>query len=66
MRLDPNQPFVASQPTLSIDAGLPPGAHRFRLEVIGTSGRRSRPAEVVVVVLAATAPGVASLAGGDG
>jgi hypothetical protein len=50
MRLQPNRPFVGEQPAVTIDAGLPAGAHRFRLEVVGTSGLRSRPAEVVVVV----------------
>ena len=55
MRLQPNRPFVGEQPTVTIDAGLPLGPHRFRLEVVGTSGLRSQPAEVVVVVASATA-----------
>jgi hypothetical protein len=50
MRLEPDRPFDSVQPALSVDAGLLPGAHRFRLEVVGTSGLRSRPAEVVVIV----------------
>lgn len=60
MRLDPDRPFVGEQPALSVDAGLPPGAHRFRLEVVGASGLRSRPAEIVViVVLSAVVDGLA-------
>ena len=58
MRLQPNQPFVGAQPAVTIDAGLPLGPHRFRLEVVGTSGLRSQPAEVVVVVASATARGL--------
>jgi hypothetical protein len=55
MQLEPNRPFVAPQPVLSVDAGLPPGRYRFRLEVVGTSGLRSAPAEVVVAVVPAGA-----------
>jgi hypothetical protein len=55
MRLQPNRPFAGEQPAVTIDAGLPLGPHRFRLEVVGTSGLRSQPAEVVVVVTSAIA-----------
>lgn len=55
MRLDPNRSFVSPEPALFIDAGLALGAHRFRLEVVGSSGRRSRPAAVVVFIVLATA-----------
>ena len=33
---------------MSIDPGLAPRPHRFRLDVIGTSGLRSQPTEMVV------------------
>ena len=51
MRLDPGETFRSSDPTISIDGGMPPGRHRFRLEVIDDKGKTSRAAEVVVVVL---------------
>ena len=45
-----NQPFATREPAIQIDAGLPPGAHRFQLEVIDDGGLRSRPDAVTVVV----------------
>ena len=51
MRLDPGETFRSSDPKISIDGGMLPGRHRFRLEVVDDSGRKSGPAEVVVVIL---------------
>jgi hypothetical protein len=34
-----------------VDAGLPIGSHRFRLEVENARGQRSQPVEVVVTVV---------------
>ena len=45
-----NEPFASREPTLAIDAGLPPGTHRFQLEVIDSSGLRSRPDTATLVV----------------
>lgn len=56
MRFTPNQPVTLRQPTVVVDPGLPPGRHRFQLVVVGASGRRSQPVEVVVVVSPRTTP----------
>jgi hypothetical protein len=45
-----NEPIVGSEPVILVDAGLPVGRHRFRLEVVDTAGRRSAPDEAIVVV----------------
>ena len=45
------RPLTTRAPALSIDAGLAPGNHRFQLEVVGSSGLRSRPDAATVVVL---------------
>ena len=45
-----NEPFASREPTLAIDAGLLPGTHRFQLEVIDSSGLRSRPDTATLVV----------------
>lgn len=59
MKFAPNQPFATDQPAVDVDPGLPPGAYRFRLEVVNAAGRRSQPAEAVVTILdgAVTPPG---------
>ena len=51
MRFEPNRPFETSRSTVLVDAGLPPGRHRFRLQVVDARGRKSRPADVVVMVV---------------
>ena len=51
MRLEPGVPFRSPRPALTIDAGLPPGRHRFRLVVVNARGQESQPAEVTVTVL---------------
>ena len=44
------QAVTSRLPTLDIDAGLAPGAHRFQLEVVDTAGNRSR-ADVATVTV---------------
>jgi hypothetical protein len=43
-------PITTREPTIVVDAGLPIGRHRFRLEVIDAAGRRSAPDDAVVDV----------------
>jgi hypothetical protein len=43
-------PQVTREPTITVDAGLPVGRHRFRLEVVDASGLRSAPDQIVVEV----------------
>jgi hypothetical protein len=49
----PNRPVETTQPTIVVDAGLPPGPHRFQLVVLDAHGNRSQATEVVVTVTAA-------------
>ena len=51
MQFRPNEPFESNEPTVVVDAGLPAGNHRFQLVVVGRSGRRSSPVEVIVSVI---------------
>lgn len=51
MQFAPNQPFDSPQAAVVVDAGLPVGVHRFQLVVVGRSGRRSSPVEVIVSVV---------------
>ena len=50
-------PQITREPTITVDAGLPVGRHRFRLEVIDTSGLRSAPDHAIVDVQRITGPG---------
>lgn len=50
MKFSLNKPFETDQSAVEVDAGLPPGAYRFRLVVVNKTGRRSAPAEVVVTI----------------
>jgi len=43
-------PQITREPTITVDAGLPVGRHRFRLEVVDASGLRSAPDQVIVEV----------------
>ena len=51
MRFTPNVPVTLREPTVMVDAGLPIGEHRFRLEVVNARGVRSQPVEVTVAVV---------------
>lgn len=51
MRFEPNKPIETTSPRVVVDAGLDPGAHRFQLVVVDTSGLRSQPTEVTVTVV---------------
>ena len=50
-------PQITREPTITVDAGLPVGRHRFRLEVIDSSGLRSAPDQAIVDVQRITGPG---------
>ena len=43
-------PQITREPTITVDAGLPVGRHRFRLEVVDAAGLRSAPDEAIVEV----------------
>jgi hypothetical protein len=45
-----NQTIETAEPTIVVDAGLPPGRHRFQLVVIDDAGHRSRPVEAIVEI----------------
>jgi len=49
-RLETDHPIETFEPRLRVEAGLLVGRHRFRLDVIDESGRRSRPDIVTVEV----------------
>jgi hypothetical protein len=53
-----NEPIVTGEPTIVVDAGLPVGRHRFRLEVVDTAGQVSRPDEAIVEVQRIVTPPV--------
>jgi len=46
-----HKPIQTTEPVVMVDAGLPPGAHRFRLVAVDESGRQSEPREMIVTVL---------------
>jgi hypothetical protein len=66
MRFQRNAPIEITQPTVVVDAGLPPGTHRFQLVVVDEAGNRSRPAEVVVKITAIRQGGIVPGTGGGG
>lgn len=45
-----NTPITTREPSVTVDAGLPIGRHRFRLEVIDAAGLRSRPVDAIIEV----------------
>ena len=62
MKFLPNRPAETREPVVVVDAGLPPGRHRFSLVVVDSQGRASAPDEVVVTVLRhADRPGVSDV-----
>lgn len=44
------------EPAVAVDAGLPPGTHRFALQVVASDGRRSPPVEALVTVARVRVP----------
>lgn len=52
------RPVTTREPTITVDAGLPVGSHRFQLEVVDTAGNRSRPDVAVVAVQRVVLPPV--------
>ena len=44
------EPQITREPTIVVDAGLPVGRHRFRLEVVDSAGLRSKPDDALVDV----------------
>ena len=50
------QTIATQAPTIAVDPGLPPGRHRFQLEVFDAAGNRSKPATAVVEIRPAPAP----------
>jgi hypothetical protein len=57
MRFTVGRPVRTRTPRVTVDAGLRPGRHRFRLEAVATDGRISPPDEVVVTVARIVVPG---------
>jgi hypothetical protein len=53
-------PQTTRVPGITVDAGLGPGIHRFRLVVVDNDGLQSAPDEALIEVRASTAapPGV--------
>jgi hypothetical protein len=51
-----NKPVVTTTPTVTVDAGLPAGVHRFQLVVVDSAGNESKPAVVAVTIKARTIP----------
>lgn len=49
-RFEAGIPITTREPQVSVEPGLKPGRHLFRLEVVDSAGNRSRPAELVVTV----------------
>jgi hypothetical protein len=56
MTFTPNVPFETPQSSVTVDGGLPPGVHRFRLEVVNHRRQRSKPVEVSVTILERVRP----------
>jgi len=44
------QTIKTREPAITVDPGLDPGRHRFRLEVVRQDGRTSVPDEIVVEI----------------
>ena len=52
-----NVPVTTVEPAVTVDAGLPIGRLRFRLEVIDSAGHRSAPHEAIIEVQRLASPG---------
>jgi hypothetical protein len=46
----PGTPVVTREPVVTVDAGLRPGRHVFRLVVVDDNGQQSAPDERIVTV----------------
>jgi hypothetical protein len=57
MRFTVGRPVRTRTPRVTVDAGLAPGRHRFRLEAVAPDGRVSPPDEVLVTVARIDFPG---------
>ena len=51
------QPITTKTSTITVDAGLPVGSHRFQLEVTDNAGNRSKADVAVVTVQREVIPG---------
>lgn len=47
---EPGKPVTSEKSTVTVDAGLKVGVHRFRLVVVDAGGNESKPDEVRVIV----------------
>ena len=50
------RPITTTARTITVDAGLPVGSHRFQLVVVDSAGNRSRPDVAVVTVQRVVTP----------
>jgi hypothetical protein len=50
MKFELNRSVETTDPRVVVDAGLRPGRYRLQLVVVGTSGQRSAPTEVIVTI----------------
>jgi hypothetical protein len=53
-RFLPGVPVTTTTPTVTVDAGLAPGRHLFRLVVQDNDGDDSAPAEQIVIIRGST------------
>src|SRR5687768_12455099 len=49
-RFEIDRPIATLEPTITVDAGLPVGRHRFRLVVMGAGRQPSAPDEAIVEI----------------
>jgi len=49
-RFEIDRPITTAEPTITVDAGLPVGRHRFRLVVIGARRQLSPPDDAIVEI----------------
>lgn len=50
------EPLRTTEPSVTVDAGLPAGRYRFQLVVVDESGNQSEPQETIVTVVQRTTP----------
>ena len=49
-RFEIDRPITTAEPTVTVDAGLPAGRHRFRLVVVGARRQPSAPDDTIVEI----------------